>query len=361
MTYQDILSKKGANILLTGDSIAYNPQTNDPILRHKAQLHGVGMPSWSFRLRDRIYMSDPQFAYGDTLTFDCETAAGIDNDCDRVHTGAFGGRIQTLHPAGDVHFTVSVQTDEIVLYLQTRIDAPCVCDIKVDGVLAAKDVDTTGDPELHLGYSLKPVYLPCSTGRTEHAITFTNIRGTSPKITVAAVGAKRINITLEGYGGETSLFFLNHFEALIGQYRPDLMVISLGANDRVKLPPEMMRKNMIELFAKLYDRCPNCKVLLLLPPSSHHLDDPDMDSGVFTSPHTAETYLRVAERVCTRIGQFGYDGFGSRPDVHYDIEPLRLTSVFDGLDAPIWRFDNIHLNKTGNDLLLEAVAKKLGV
>jgi len=35
--------------------------------------------------------------------------------------------------------------------------------------------------------------------------------------------------------------------------------------------------------------------------------------------------------------------------------------VFDGLDAPIWRFDNIHLNKTGNDLLLEAVAKKLGV
>lgn len=363
MTYQEILSKKEPRILITGSSLSFNRYDYDPENRGERDVfsYGAGLPSWSFSLRDRLFQSDPNFIFGDALEFDCDTVPGIENDSPVPFTAMFGGRIQTLHPSGAVTFSVPIESEQLVLYLQRRIDAPCVFDICVDGELVQKDVDTQGDASDFAGYSLMLVRVPCQIGRKEHTVTFSNIRGEAPKITVAGVGSRLIHIALSGRGGQCIRFFVENFEQRIAKYAPDLILITLTGNDRIKIAPEVVRQDLIALFSMIFGRFPACKVLFLLPTSSHDPADPDRDVTPYTSKLTAEAYNRSAEKVCKRLGKPGYDGFGLSSDREYDIEVMRISSLFDDADLPTWRFDNIHLTKHGNQVLLNALWEKIGV
>jgi len=153
--------------LITGDSLAYNRYSYDDggDSRPNAYDCGVGMGSWAFALRDRIFTSDPQFIYGDDLTFDCESTAGIANDSDVPNTAMFGGRIRTLYPTDKAAFSAKIRSDMLVLYLQKRLDHPCLFDIAVDGVPVVRDVDTQGAKEDFAGYGLLILSLPCAADR----------------------------------------------------------------------------------------------------------------------------------------------------------------------------------------------------
>jgi len=332
-------------VLITGDSIAYNRYTYDDGPRMNAFDCGVGMGSWSFTLRDRIFTSDPQFIYGDDLTFSCESAAGIANDSDVPNTAMFGGRIRTLYPTGDVTFTAAVRSETLVLYLQKRKDRPCVMDITMDGVIAASDVDTQGAAEDFAGYGLLLISLPCAADKDVHTIGFTNIRGESPAITVAGIGSRRIDVVLNGKGSQQVSFFIENFEDRIGRHKPDIVLLSLSANDRVFIAPDQLRHNLTELFNMLFKQLPDCKVLFLLPPSSHKPDEPELDMHPYTSLLTAEAYNRTVEYVCRAN----------------NVDTLRISSLFDDNRTSDWRHDNIHLNRTGNEVLLEAVVHRLGL
>lgn len=364
MIYDNILSNENVNILITGDSLSYNRYSYDECARENAYNCGVGMESWSFQLRDRIYTSDPQFVYGDELQFNCKSVTGIANNSKVPYTAMFGGKIQTLylreensnrngclHSERVITFRVAVKSDEIVLYLQRRIDAPCVLDIYVDGVLAVQDVHTQGAMEDFAGYGLMLVSVPCNGERDQHIIKFANIRGDSPIITVAGVGAKCRNIVLNGKGGETARFFLEYFEERIERYAPDMLILSLTGNDRLLVAPEVLRKDLTELFSKIFQNTPECKVLLLLPPLTHNPLCPGEDVYPYSSLLTAEVYCRVAERVCENL----------REDFGYHIDTLRIDSLFDKENVDLWRYDDIHLTRYGNEVLLEAVASKLGL
>jgi len=364
MIDNNILSNENVNILITGDSLSYNRYSYDECARENAYNCGVGMESWSFQLRDHVYTSDPQFVYGDELQFDCKSVKGIANDSQVPHTAMFGGKIQTLYPKeeitdrnGCLHservitFRVTVKSEEIVLYLQRRIDAPCVFDVYVDGVMTMQDVHTQGAMEDFAGYGLMLVSVPCDRERDQHFIKFANIRGDSPIITVAGVGVKRRNIVLNGKGGETVRFFLEHFEERIGRYTPDLLILSITGNDRLMVAPEVLRKDLTELFSKIFQNTPECRVLLLLPPLTHNPLCPEEDVYPYSGLLTAEVYCRVAERVCEKL----------RKDLGYHIDSLRISSLFDKENVDLWRYDDIHLNRYGNKVLLEAVAGRLGL
>ena len=81
----------------------------------------------------------------------------------------------------------------------------------------------------------------------------------------------------------------------------------------------------------------------------------------YTSLLTAEAYNRTMEAVCRNLGKDGYNGFGLNEDRQYDIESMRISDLFDDQDVSSWRFDNIHLNHHGNQVLLDALCKKLGL
>lgn len=359
MSYIETLNKNGANILITGDSIAYNRYGYDLEARENAYNCGVGMPSWSFALRDRIYKSDKQFILGADIRFSCETVAGIDNESAVPHTAMFAGKIQTLLPNESVTFSVPIQGNQIVLYLQKRLDAPCVFDIEIDGETVITDVSTEGKTDEFAGYGLLVLCLPCNASRKTHTIEFLHIRGESPKITVAGVGAVYKNIVLNGKGGECVSYFIEHFEQRIGQYAPDLLILTLGANDRAQIAPDRLRRDLVQLFSLIGDRFPSCKVLFLLPPSSHCEDDPDRDAVPYTSLLTAEVYNRTIEQVCARFGKEA--DYGMENKLLYAIETMRIADLFDDAAVSVWRYDNVHLNPYGNERLLQAVSERLGI
>ncbi len=359
-SYNEIINKKDCNILITGDSLAFNRYGYDPIHRGSWNVYeyGVGMQSWSFMLRDKLYFDDKNFIFGSKLDFNCESVLGIDNVSEIPNTAIFNGEIKTLLPKEDAEFVVPFDSEEIILYLQNRIDNPCIFDICVDGNVVLKDVDTTGDIEYFAGYALNILRLPCKNKNLAHTVKFTNIRGKNPKITVAGVGSVYRNIVLNGRGSQCTSFFIENFEERILQHNPDLIILSLIGNDRVRIAPEVVRQQLIELFGLIFKNLPQCKVLFLLPTSSHNPDDPEQDIIPYTSPLTAEVYNRTVERVCANLGKEGYNYDSLNSDTEYDIEVLRISSLFDNDNVSQWRFDTIHLNHYGNKVLFDTILEK---
>ncbi len=351
MDFLSALNKRGCKLLISGCSTAYNRYSYDPEPRMNATDCGVGMGSWSFRLRDRIITSDPQFIYGGDIEFSCDGVSGIDNDSKVPNTAMFEEKIKTLFPKNNVSFTVSLCGDECVLYLQRRMDSFCYFDIAIDGETVKKDISTQGLLEDYAGYGLMQIIIPCDHQKKEHTVCFENIRGENPKITVAGVGAKNIQISMSGKGAQTTQFFLDNFDERIGNHKPDILLFTLGANDRIKYAPEVFRQNLTELLNKIFDCSPNCKMLYLLPPAGHDPKNPELDytgDTVYTSLLTMEVYDRVIKQVCE---QFGKDR----------VDTLSMRELFSSMDVSQWRYDNIHMNRYGNDLLFDAVARRLGL
>lgn len=349
MTYGQLLQKENITVLITGDSLSYNRYGFDPKPRHNAYNCGVGLPSWPFALRNRIYALDPQFLPGEALSVDCRAVSGLDNDAEVPFTAVFDGRIKTLLPGHEASFTAPVRGGQLVVYLQRRLENSCVFDVYVDGALAASDVDTAGSEDEFAGFGLMTLVLPCKEADS-HTVTFRNIRGAAPKITLAAVGSRNINVVLTGRGSECTDYFVEHFEERIGQYRPDLLIITLGANDRANRTLQAMQEAQVQLYAKVFACAPDCQILHLLPPSSHNPADPDSDVTPYCSLTRGETYDRAMEQVANDLKAR-----------QYPIETMRMQDVFAKLPVSRWRFDNIHLNPEGNRLVLEAVCGKLGI
>lgn len=351
MSLCNTASKKKENIIITGDSISFNRYDYyADSLGFDAFCYGAGMPSWAFSLRDRLYFCDPQFIFGKDLEFNCKSVSGLDNNSSLPHTEMFGGRIQTLSPCGDVTFEAPIKGGEIVLYLQKRLDDSCTFDVWVDGRPALSNVDTTGNEGMFLGYEPLLLRLECKTDSDKHTVTFKNIRGKHPKITVCGAGAEYRNIVLNGKGSQKASFFIENFEDRIARHSPDLIIITLSANDRAYITPAEYERDTNELFSLIFGGFPECRVLFLLPPSSQNPDDPKSDILPFTSDETAEKYNLITEQAVEAFRKKGFD-----------ISSMRISSLFEGMAVSDWRFDNIHLNKNGNKILLEAVAKAINL
>lgn len=356
MNLQELLKKEAASIVITGDSLSYNRHGYDPKGRPNAYDCGVGIPSWSFSLRDRLLSLDPAFVTADQIEVDVPYVEGLANESPVPHTAAFGGKVKTLFPKEGASFPVHVSGKHIVLYLQQRIDAPCVTDIYVDGVLAAKDVDTKGSSDFHAGYGLMTVLLPCSVSEQPHTVEFRNLRGSRKVITLAAVGERMLSVNLSGKGGECVDYFLEHFEERIGCFSPDLLILSLGANDRGYRTVEEMKAALCALYGKLFTRFPDCQVLFLLPPPSHDPLAPEQSISPYCALSVCETFNQAIEEVSLSFGRNG-----EHPLPAHSIELLWMDRLFDASRVSEWRWDNIHMNPHGNALLLDAVCKRLGL
>ena len=346
-SYGDILGKQGVRILISGDSLSYNRYSYDPEARGEAGQCGAGMGSWSFALRDRLMTGDPAFLCGAEMEFDCDSVMGIDNSSDVPFTAMLGGRIRTLYPRGDVHFSLQGCGDRIVLYFQKRLDGGCVFDVSVDGKPVLEDVDTKGDASRFAGYELMTLSLPCERKET-HEICLSVKSG--EKLTVVGAGSICREVILNGVGGKDTRFFLENFEARIGAYAPDLVLLVLGANDRIRTAPAVMRKDMVELLTRIFEINPESRVLMIAPPASNLVDSPNEDRMPYVGLDTCRVYDRA---IALAVKDLQKQGFGA------DI--LLARDVFEGMDVSLWRADDIHMTQVGNELLLKAVCERLGI
>lgn len=346
--FKEILNKDNARILITGDSISYNRYDYDELPRTNGDAfsYGAGMGSWSFSLRDKIYFSDTQFKFGSDIDFNCETVLGLYNQCEIPNTEVFGGKIKTLLPKKDVEFQVNIKSDRVVLYFQQRLDFPCEFDIYIDDVLAVKDYSNKGDKGYFVGYALVTCAIACDNTLERHTVKFSNIRGEAPKITVAGVGAKNISVVLNGRGCQCVSFFLENFEERIANHSPDAVIITVGANDRANITAKEYEYNLRMLFNEILKQNANTKILLLLPTNSHNPNDINCNESPFISLKRAEEFNLAGERVCKELSE------------KFEVEAFRISSLFDDENVNDWRFDNVHLNKNGNEILLNALIEK---
>ena len=334
-------------IVITGDSLAYNRYSYDPEPRGEACLCGAGMGSWSFALRDHLMTSDPAFVYGYEIEFDCNGANGLDNSSDVPFAAMLGGRIRTLYPNGDVSFELKTCGDRIVLYFQKRPDTCCVIDVFVDGRPAAEGLGLTGNPARFAGYEPCSVCLPCDGSRETHSIRIAVSSG--EKLTVVGAGSVCHEVILNGVGGKDTKYFLENFEERIGAHRPDLTLLSLGANDRIRVAPAVMRRDMAELMSRIFEISPRGRVLLITPPASNLVDSPNEDRMPYVGLDTCRVYDRAAALAVSDMQKLGFSA-----------DVLFTREVFEGLPVERWRVDDIHMTREGNEFLLRAVCKRLG-
>ncbi len=335
-------------ILITGDSLSYNRYSYDPDPRGEACACGAGMGSWSFALRDHLMTSDPEFVYGDEIKFDCEEVLGIDSASDVPFTAMLGGRIKTLYPRGDVSFEHKASGGRIVIYFQKRLVDGCVFDIYVDGDLAVKGVDTVGNVSFFAGYEPMSVSFACDAKKELHKICF-RIRS-GKKLTVVGAGSRDCEVILNGVGGKDTKYFIEKFEERIGTYKPDLVLLSLGANDRIRVAPAVMRRDMAQLLSMIFESVPKSRVLMIAPPVSCLPDSPNEDRMPYVGLDTCRVYDRAASFAVADMQKKGFDA---------DI--LFAQDVFEGLPIARWRADDIHMTKDGNKLLLRAICERLGI
>ena len=343
--YRSILEKQTPSIVISGDSLSYNRYSYDPEFRGMdVWCYGPGLPSWSFQLRDRIYQEDPWFRFGDELRFSCPVAPGVDEPSQVPFLAAFGGRGVTLEVGEETEFTVPGNGAQVVLYLQKRPEDGCVLDIWVDGKPTARNVDIRGNRSVFHGFELVALNLNGEAGNG-HRVSFRNIRGEHPRVTLAGTGSVYRKVALTGQGSTCVRFFIENFSQRIADHSPDLLILILTANDRIKVAPMGLYGDLQELFTRIQESLPETKVLFLLPPSSHDPEDPGRETGGYSSLLTIEAYNRITERACREFG----------------IESLRTSELFDGDHPELWRMDNIHLNPEGNRILLDAMRSKLGL
>ena len=121
--------------------------------------------------------------------------------------------------------------------------------------------------------------------------------------------------------------------------------MTLSANDRARISTEQYENDIKRLFGDILARFPECKTLFLIPPSSRDQNDPQNNCSPYTSDDVSNKFNNITCKIC--------NGF--------NIDLLDTSSLFDGLSIYSWRFDNIHLNQNGNEILLEAICQRLGI
>lgn len=349
-SYKEIFFRDSINTVITGDSISYNRYDYDTEPRVNAYDCYPGMPSWSFRLRDAIWQNDPDFIYGDELwgegcLFPGNFSYNKDISPDYM---LFGGRTATWRISDkeqDAGFYIKTDKPRIILYMQKRPAVSCVFDIYADGRLCAEGVDNNGAGGLYQGFEPFTIPIALDTDKEEHIIEFKNINKSSETayITVAAVGALNRNVYLTGQGGTQIKFLTDNFHERIGGFSPDLLIFTSGANDAHHSDLKTYRAGLASFFERINALNPDMAVIAVFSTDMQNPDAPDSDETPFLNRKSLEPLSQALREVCANNNAFFFD-------------TLRF---FDKFPLKEWRFDSVHLNKYGNDLLYKSLSEML--
>lgn len=325
-------------LLITGDSLSYNRYDYDETPRTNGWDCFIGMQSWSFKLRNSFITSAVGFKYGNDLEI-----SGKAIETANENNLIFGKKVSVCEPIdGKIEFKANSDTGSVVLYLQKSPSNYCRFDISVDGKTVKTGVDTYGGDYIHQGYDLIVIELPCDK-REEHIIVFENfehIEENTPYVIIAGVSAEARFANITGQGSRTSKFLLYHFENRIATYKPDIMVLICGANDVLYFSPEKYGENLDRLISKTKQVSPGCKFVTVTIPPSKWISE-IIQGEKYTSQ---EQFDALLAKYTAAMGEIS--------EKHGAI-CVKTEEVFDGISSDIWRFDNIHMSKKGNDMLFE--------
>ena len=336
------------NLVITGDSLSYNRYGYDDTPRINATDCHIGMNSWSFKLRKKFISSAPGFKYGDELKFDENRVLGLGDGIDDIDS-IFGKRVVTIAPKnGLIHFEAESDTGEIYVYFQCRPNNYCRFKVFVDEKSAQNSVETYCPDSEFSGYALKTVKLSCDKEKRVHKIVFSDFEATElePLVTIAGISTAPRYAYTTGQGSRTAKFLLYHFEERIAKYSPDMLILIFGGNDLLFYSKEEYRTYLEKILKRTKERFPTCKILsITIPPSGKVKDE---IRGIKIESDEAlnfiiDDYNKALEEVSEKYGALC----------------IKQKDIFKGMLPEDFRFDNVHLSKTGNNMLYDEIHKIL--
>ncbi|UJL44341.1 phage tail protein [Shewanella vesiculosa] len=355
------LEEHGNTVVITGDSLSFNNYGYNFAYELNAYDCYPGIRSWSFMLRDYIHTCDRWFVYGDNISFTAEHGnPQINKASESSFKSPFNGRVTKLKARTQddvISFMVrsaNIQSTKTVIYMmhneegdQFKFDVYCD---EGTGAAFASTLTIGDKSEFKKFAPFELVLSKYSKSDKPIKVSFKNFRniddspivGESGYFFVNAVGTKQTNIKLTGKGGATSADILEEYQVRIGQYAPDILIMQLGANDRLMLTLDEHIYNLRSIILNAKADNPNVQIILMnSTPGNPALLPNHYPDNVRFNGFTMREMVEAEKRLGTEL----------------DVIFLDTYRYF--YDQKNYLHDQIHLNRYGNSLWFKAILSKL--
>ncbi|QWF33766.1 phage tail protein [Pseudoalteromonas sp. SiA1] len=356
-----LLKTNNRQVVITGDSLSYNYQDFDDVPRNNAVDCYPGMNSWSFMLRDLMMRSDPSFELIEdmvdigNLTIKGESSTLKFNQAPQSQMFPFNGRVATFRGninddiSPEIRMEVQNTGDSDYVYI-LQLMAPTVsnlnanCKLSVDGVIVYNSLTNKSIGQKFRGFEIRQIEVPIPNDGALHEVRLHEFSQASEEpeqngnILYNLIGctSKRTNVELSGTGGYTSSQLLSQWANKVTNYNPDLVICIVGANDAYKNTNiDVFKENIREMSRLAKVSNDGCQILWLSTPYSNE----ELVTNV-----VAQKYVNALREVAISIE----DSF------------INIVEFFKDVPPELYRFDNIHWNKAGNQMLSQYIASVLG-
>ncbi len=350
--FSGLVQTHGKKVVITGDSLSYNNYGFGFPYAATAQECNAGLRSWGFMLRDAIHMSDPCFAYGDTIPFHISNplhvAVAVNN------TGSYilpfnnrSLRVVASNAAGIITLTVNsfnIVNKQVVMHLAHSPGQPCAFDVYYNDNSGGADIFVqnvvVGNGVDHNGFEPFAITVPVNTLDGAARIIFKNFTdddlsplSASGAFYVLAAGSKLTNVYTTGVGGTNAEYFVTNYAAKIGAHAPDLLIMCLGANDRLNYTLARHLAALTTIFTNARASNPYVRIILITSPPALESGGnigyyPDTATNSADPGLTMREWVAGVEQLCREQGVIFYNQYRFLYDLNPDylfVDGIHLT------------------------------------
>ncbi len=310
-----------SKILITGDSLSFNRYTYIETHELNSFSCPANMLSWSYKLRNHVISTTKNFTYGQDLKI-----SKLKLEDTVFDSLAYNGNESCA-------FYYPYKTSTITLYLQKHQDGG-VYNVDIDNGFDTKKIDFKGNPDYFRSREVFLITLNANENLNCHHIKFTG----SGVFTLLGISTESKEVIISGKGSQKTEFFIDNYDDYISKYDFDLAIIILGANDLgLKTPIKEFEEKYSQLLQKITLKTKN--IILLTP--TNIISNESLKR--LNLPKTDDSYKYVS--VIKKLAK------------NYNAKYLDTYSIFENISTDIWRCDNVHLSRIGNDVLYKKVIK----
>lgn len=319
------LFNQDCSVVITGDSLAYNRYDFIEEPKENAWDCPSAMKSWSFLLRDFLI----------TRSNGWIPACDLEIESPDISTFTFKKQNQRLPFSNQLPMEnagIVINTlNEATIKIKGCPENLCFLTQPTKAALfetITEVVDLTGNQNYHSGTYYK--WIKSTTGILEKV-------SKGCLVQLAGAANYKTEVYLTGSGSKTAEWMLENFDDRIAKYKPNLVVLIIGANNRRMNDPVSFKAALYNLLDNLKDRS---EVILISPPHSSTTDPPAGVDFIYTGNK------KITEPILNILKKAAFD---------FNFPYIDLFEFFSGIPDNTWRFDNTHFTKKGNLILFDAL------
>lgn len=312
-----VLSTK-SNVVITGDSLAYNRYDFMREPRSNAYECYSGMASWSFLLRDYLIRNQIDFIPARKMRLSPDLPYQYFTEC------AFS----CLVPFMEEGICITLKADEQIILSEKETYMYLLTDIEKGGTIDVdgERINIRGNKDIYGGHEIMRIRL-----------TEGKIISIDEEIRLNIIGFSKTGnqVFMTGSGSKTTKWLYENLQERVLKFSPDLLIMIIGANDRSNSNVQEAHESMSSILKKA-----GCETIILTTP---HSTTTDPDNGNIYVPDE-----KVTKPFIDNLYSIAYE---------YGVPLIDLFKFFNGVESSIWRFDNVHFSVKGNQMLYNYIIK----